>query len=336
MASIHDVARATGVSTATVSRALRGFSNVSEKTRRAVERAALDLGYVASSSAAGLATGRQMAIGVVVPVVGRWFYTSVLDGVDSELRPAGYDLILFSLGGHGGERTRLFHRSMLRKRIDALIALSIDFADEEKEQFASLGLPVFAIGGPVRGVRSIGIDDRETAKKATEYLLQNGHRRIAFMGGDDEDGFNTAVPRSRRRGFVDTMTAAGLPVPREWLMLGEFDIEVSRAAFTDLIAKGGTLPTAVFSASDRAALGVIRAARDAGLRVPDDISVIGVDNDDMAEFMNLTTMGQDPTEHGALAARLLLGELAGNKPRKTSIRFQAELIERGSVARLPG
>lgn len=336
MASIHDVARVTGVSTATVSRALRGFSNVSDKTRRAVERAAHDLGYVPSSSAAGLATGKQMALGVVVPMVNRWFYTNVLHGVDRELRAAGYDLILFSLGGHGDERTRLFHRSMLRKRIDALIMLSIDFTEDEKEQLASLGLPLFAIGGPVRGVRHIGIDERGVAREATEYLIGLGHRNIAYVGGDDEDGLNTAVPRSRRRGYHDALEHAGLPVRAQWSLLGQFDVAASRRVMGELLAAPGPHPTAVFAASDRMAFGVMLAARDAGLRVPEDLSVIGIDNDDMAEFLDLTTMAQEPVEQGALAARLLLGELAGEQPRKTSVRAPAHLIERGSAVRLRG
>jgi len=156
---IEDVAAAAGVSVATVSRALRGLPQVSPKTRATVQRHADRLGYVPSAHAAGLASGKALAISVVVPTVSGWFYASVLEGVDSELRAADYDFALFNLGGRDGDRERVFSRSLLRQRGDAVLALCIDFSAEEREQLRSVGLPTIIVGGPVRGLRFVGIDE---------------------------------------------------------------------------------------------------------------------------------------------------------------------------------
>ena len=332
MAGIDEVARATGVSTATVSRALRGLPNVSDKTRAAVRRAADELGYVASSSASGLASGRTLAMGVVVPSVSRWFYTTVIEGVDAELRAASYDMILFNLGGHRGDRERVFHRSILRKRTDALLAMCLDFTPEERHQLASLGHPTIVVGGPVKGLRSVGIDERATARLATQHLIGLGHTEIAHLGGEDEEGLNRQVPVGRLHGYQQAMRDAGLAVRPEWVIPGGFTLPDSRAAMNELFSRPGPRPTAVFAASDEMAFGAMLAAQDHGLSIPGDFSVIGIDDHDYAESFGLSTMAQDPFDQGASATRILLDELAGAEPRSRSVRCPVTLIVRRSTA----
>ena len=335
MTTIDDVARASGVSIATVSRALRGLPNVSASTRERIREIADELGYVASSSASGLASGRTMAMGLVAPSVSRWFYTTVIEGVDSVLRHANYDMILYNLASRGGERERVFHRSILRKRTDALIAVGIDFTAEEREQLLSVGHPMMMIGGPVRGIRHIGIAERAVARQATEHLIALGHRDIAHLGGDDDDGLNRRVPVDRRLGFQDAMLAAGLPVRDEWLLSGRFSLTASRMVMNELFARPGLRPTAVFASSDEMAIGTILAARDCGIAVPSELSVIGIDNHDLSESFGLTTIAQDPFEQGALGARILLEDHAGTDlSRRTSIRADAVFVQRSSTARL--
>jgi DNA-binding LacI/PurR family transcriptional regulator len=332
MAGIEEVARATGVSTATVSRALRGLPNVSDTTRAAVRRAADELGYVASSSASGLASGRTLAMGVVVPSVSRWFYTQVLEGVDAELRTASYDMILFNLGGHRGDRERVFHRSILRKRTDALIALCLDFTPEERDQLASLGHPTIVVGGPVKGLRNVGIDEEATGYTATRHLISLGHTDIAHLGGEDEEGLNSQVPIGRMHGFRKAMREAGLAVRPEWVIPGGFSLPEGRAAVDRLLARPGPRPTAIFAGSDEMAFGAILAAGDHGLRVPEDLSVIGIDDHDFAECFGLTTMAQNPFEQGATATRVLLDELGGAEPHTQSVLSPVSLVVRTSTA----
>jgi DNA-binding LacI/PurR family transcriptional regulator len=331
--SIDDVARAAGVSTATVSRALRGLPNVSEATRERIRAIADELGYVASSNASGLASGRMDTIGVAVPSVSRWFYTTVLEGVDAALREANFDMILYNLASRDGDRERAFHRSLLRKRTDALIAIGVDFTAPEREQLLSVGHPLLAIGGPVPGIRNIGVDDRAVARLATEHLIGLGHRDILHLGGADDEGLNKRMPVDRRQGYLDTMDAAGLPVRDEWLLTGRFSPTVSRDVMLEVFAHPGPRPTAVFASSDEMAFGVLLAAQQSGLRVPDDLSVIGVDNHDMSAAFGLTTVAQDPHEHGMLGARLLLEELRSSEPpRRASIRADFELLVRATTA----
>ncbi|NEM90545.1 LacI family DNA-binding transcriptional regulator [Galbitalea soli] len=332
MTSIDDVARAAGVSIATVSRALRGLPNVSDATRSRVKTVADELGYVASAGASGLASGRTLTMGVVVPSVSRWFYQMALEGIDEELRRANYDMMLFNLAARKGDRERVFHRSILRKRTDALIALCLEFTPSEREQLLSLGHPTIVIGGPVKGIRHIGIDERATARAATQHLITLGHRRIAHVGGDDDEGLNRRVPLDRRRGFRDAMEAAGLAVRPEWLLSGRFSLAPSRAVVNEMLASAER-PTAIVANSDEMAIGAIMAAHDSGLQVPGDLSVIGIDNHDLAESFGLTTMAQDPFEQGALGARILLDDLGGIvPPRRTSVTAPSHLIVRTSTA----
>lgn len=336
MTSIDDVARAAGVSTATVSRALRGLPNVSEPTRERIKGIAEALGYVASSNASGLASGRTDTIGVAVPSVSRWFYTTVLEGVDAALREANFDMILYNLASRDGDRERAFHRSLLRKRTDGLIAVGVDFTTPEREQLLSVGHPIIAIGGPVPGIRNIGVDDRAVARLATEHLIGLGHRDILHLGGADDEGLNKRLPVDRRQGFLDAMEAARMPVRDEWLLTGKFSPEASREVMAEVFATAGPRPTAVFASSDEMAFGVMLAAQQAGIRVPDDLSVIGIDNHDMSVSYGLTTMAQDPYVHGMLGARLLLDELRDGRPtRRTSIRADAELLVRSSTGPVP-
>jgi DNA-binding LacI/PurR family transcriptional regulator len=331
--SIGDVASASGVSIATVSRALRGLPNVSDATRTRIRSIADQLGYVASSSASGLASGRTLALGVVTPSVSRWFYTTVIEGIDAALREANYDMILYNLASRGGDRERVFHRSILRKRTDALIALCLDFTAAEREQLLSVGHPTIMIGGPVRGIRHIGIDEREVARQATNHLIQLGHRHIAHLGGDDDEGLNRQVPRDRRLGFLDAMTAAGYSARPEWMLSGRFSLTASRQVIGELLRNSSVRPTAIFANSDEMAIGAILAVQDYGLTVPRDISVIGIDNHDLAETFGLTTMAQDPYGQGTLGARILLDDLnAEGMSRKTSVRAESWLIQRSSTA----
>ncbi|WP_144765591.1 LacI family DNA-binding transcriptional regulator [Curtobacterium sp. 9128] len=328
---IQEIATVTGLSKATVSRALRGLPTVADTTIDQVRRVADELGYVPSSAAAGLATGRQRAVGVVVPVLDRWFYVKALGGVDAELRRAGYDLVLYNLGGPGGDRDRAFRRSMLRHRVDALVLLSLVLDATERNELQLAEHPMIVIGGPAPGLRNVGVDDVVVAGLATGHLLGLGHRRIAYVGGQDEAGMNVAVPYRRRDGFVDTMRAAGNRVPRGWLVDGRFSFAGGIAAGEALLGSEVDRPTAVFCASDEMALGVMTAATRLGLRVPEDLSVIGIDGHEYGASVGLTTIEQDPEAQGRVAARAVLAEVDGARPRPVP-PSPARLVVRRSTA----
>ncbi|HEV7624438.1 MAG TPA: LacI family DNA-binding transcriptional regulator [Amnibacterium sp.] len=331
MTSIHDVARHTGVSTATVSRALRGLPNVSPKTREAVQAAAAELGYVPSPSAAGLSSGRHRAIAMVVPSMGRWFYTEVVEGVDSVLRREGYDAFLIDLAIGPGKRQRLFHNSLLRKRADAVIALGIDFSKEERRELRSLAMPSIIVGAAVRGVRSVGVDDQAATVAAMEHLLGLGHTRIAHIGGEDEYGMDYTVALARRSGWGQTLQAHGLTPRVDWFASGGFLMPQAKVAAQAVLSPADR-PTAIFAGSDEMAFGVLVAAQELGLRVPEDLSVIGIDDHSWSETYGLTTIRQNPHEQGAVAAKLMLDELGGVRTRQRVIRADWQLVVRRTTA----
>jgi len=333
--SIKDVARTVGVSTATVSRALRGLPRVSDETRVRVLQAAAELDYVASPSAAGLASGQTRALGVVVPFVTRWFYSSVVQGAEELLREAGYDLLLYNLGGSLEARARVFSGQLLRKRVDAVLVLSLTPTTAEVAALNKLGRPVVVVGATVPGWGSVRIDDGETATIAMRHLLGLGHQRIAYIGGSLTDQLDFAAPLDRLQGYRAAMLDAGLPVPPEWEVVGDFTVRGGRSAMRRLLA-GETVPSAVFAASDEMAIGAVHAARQHGLRVPEDLSVIGIDDHEMAEFFDLTTVAQPVHEQGRLAAQLLLDALAGADdgppPVPPALTVPTRLVTRATTA----
>src|SRR4051812_41923189 len=177
VASIEDVARQAGVSIATVSRALRGLPDVASATRDRVLEAASELNYVASPFAARLASGRTATVGVVVPFVNRWFFAEVIDTVETALRRAGFDLLLYNLGDEAG-RARFFDVMPMRKRVDAVLVVSLVLADDEIAALQALGCPVGLLGLERHGFLSTRIDDVGSARMAVTHLTDLGHRRI--------------------------------------------------------------------------------------------------------------------------------------------------------------
>jgi DNA-binding LacI/PurR family transcriptional regulator len=308
---IDDVARLAGVSTATVSRALRGLPTVSATTRERVLDAAARLGYTASPSASRLAGGKTRTVAVVVPRITRWFFSTVVEAVEERLHAAGYDLLLFNLGGSENARQRLLYTSNLHKRVDALMLVATPLAESDFAAVIELALPGVTVssGTPVPGWPSVRIDDVAAARTATAHLLALGHRRIAHISGDpgDELAFTTHI--DRRRGYRDALVACGITPDPAMDADATFTISGGSAATAQLLTRGEP-PTAIFAACDEMAMGAISTLRQNGLRVPEDVSVIGVDDHDVSAVVGLTTVQQPAAEQGRLAAEALLGPLA--------------------------
>lgn len=337
---IQDVARVSGVSTATVSRALHGLPRVSESTRRRVLEAVEELGYVASSEASGLAGGSTESVGVIAPYVNRWYFSSVLEGIDAELRRRGFDLVLYNLGGYQQNRSRVVDRAMLRKRIDALLVMCLALSESEIAALRQLQYPTLVIGGTVPGFRSIGIDDEAAARTAMTHLVRLGHRRIAYIGGAKEEGMSFDVPETRKAVYLQETAAAGITPEPGWIQSGAFTVSGAMDAMKRILAVPGK-PTAVFAASDEMAFGAISVLRASGISVPGDVSVVGIDDHDMSASMDLTTVAQDPVEQGRIAAAEVLAEVLGETaefPAVSKIITDSHLVRRGStgVARPDG
>jgi DNA-binding LacI/PurR family transcriptional regulator len=343
MAGIKEVADLAGLSIATVSRALSGKSNVSAKSRKRAKAAAEELGFVPSYHASSLASGRNHNVGLVLPSVHRWYFSSVMEGVSATLLDAGYDLTLYNVGDQKARRQSVLNDFLLRKRLDAVIAVALVLTDDEIQQLLAIHRPIVGIGGALAGASTIRIDDAGLSRLATNHLIQLGHTRIAHLTGDPALNQDFKLPGIRQAGFEAAMKAAGLPVRPEWEVPADFTIRGAYASARKLLGTGPERPTAVFAASDEMAIGTILAARDFGLRVPDDLSVIGMDGHELCDVFGLTTINQDARGQGALAASMLLETLearttgAGGSgratpPDATDLEYPTELVIRTSTA----
>lgn len=331
IARIEDVARQAGVSTATVSRALRGLPNVSETTRSRVAQVASELGYVVSRTASTLASGRTLTVAVLSPFMERWFFSQLIAAVEAELRTSRYDALLIGLPPPGSPGRDAFEPETLRGRVDAVVVLTAPLTGTELDGVRRLGLPTVFIGASVGGSMSVRVDDVAVARTATEHLLQLGHTRIAYVGGDPHEPINYNAPADRRAGWMAAMRAAGVEPLSAYEVPGFFTPEGGMAAGRLLLDRPDR-PTAVFAASDEMAFGVLAAAREARVRVPEELSVVGVDDHDLAGLVGLTTVAQPVARQGTLAAQLALTAIGGGHRTQEHVVVPVHLEVRGTTA----
>jgi DNA-binding LacI/PurR family transcriptional regulator len=205
-------------------------------------------------------------------------------------------------------------------------------SNDELDHLQKIDIPLIVVGGHVEECSYIGIDDYGAASTAVRHLIDLGHKKIALLHGDDETDLNFDVPRVRILAFKDVMAAAGLPTRPEWDEWGDFTVPSGQEALRRLWSREGDKPTAIFCASDEMAMGVIFEANRLGIRVPEELSVVGIDNHDFAEPMGLTTVGQRPDEQAELATKMLLDELDGQAGAVRSAVAPHELIVRRTTA----
>ncbi|MBD5785911.1 LacI family DNA-binding transcriptional regulator [Cellulosimicrobium terreum] len=321
---------AAGVSTATVSRALRGLPNVSEATRLRVLAEAARLGYVPTPSAASLATGRTRTIGLLTPWVNRWFFANVIEGAERALRDLGYDVLLYTFDVRSAGDRRRVDPSVLRHRVDGTLVVGLPLDDSEVRSLVDLGRPLAFVGsGPADQV-TVRLDDVATGRTATRHLLDLGHRVVGHVAGVPDLVSSWSPPVGRSEGYAQALAEAGLDYDPALEVNGDFDVEGGRRSTAALLDARPDV-TAVFASSDEMAMGAILAARDRGLRVPEDLSVVGVDGHDLGELVGLTTIAQDAYQQGADAA-LLLMEMIGGAPVPASLTYPTELVRRASTA----
>jgi len=332
LATIADVAAHAGVSKSTASRALRGAGTVSAATRRRVQHAADQLAFVATPSAARLATGRTHTVAVVTPFVCRWFFATAVAGIQHELARSGFDLLLYDLH-QPAARERFFTEMPVRGRADGAVLLTLPVSEAEETALAGLRLPMAFVGDIVPGSSSVRIDDRGAARLATRHLLNLGHQRLAFIGGDPSEPMGFAAPAQRRAGFDDAIREAGVVVPEAHVAAGDFTAAGGAVAMSQILA-AERIPTAVFVASDEMAFGAVHTIRQLGLRVPQDISVIGFDDHELAEPFGLTTVRQDVYRQAHAAARSVLDTIAAGESASPRHRVvSTELVVRDTTAR---
>lgn len=321
----------TGVSVATVSRALRDLPYVAPETRARVIEAAAELQYEAHPQASRLVSGRTWTVGVAAPQFGTWFPFRVLHGINSVFAKAGYDVLISMMSNLGDRRRFLQDARSFCRRVDGLVLIDTFVSLEGDSADAFFDRPAVAVGEKLAGASSITIDNRAAARRAVEHLVELGHARIGLVTGPPLPDLPTPVPEHRRLGYEDALRAAGLPIDPDLAVGGEWTAVGGAAALSSLL-DGTDPPTAVFCMSDEMAFGAMRAAARRGLAVPEDLSVVGFDDHDLASAMGLTTMRQAVDEMGIRAAATVLGLIDGDPA--TDITWDVPLLVRETTARI--
>jgi LacI family repressor for deo operon, udp, cdd, tsx, nupC, and nupG len=325
-AHIEDVARRAGVSTATVSRSLRGLDRVAPRTRERVARAAQELHYVPSPAASQLASRRTQSVGVVVTTSGRWFWSEVLFGAEAVLRSAGYDTLLYIVDDPSGRR-QFFDLMPLRRRVDAVMVLGSSVTGREQEALRRVDVPVVLVGGRMTGGASVRIDDSAAAVTAARHLIALGHRDVVMVCSNGSDPSSRRTTRLRRSGFERAMAEHGVDGR---VVVTHPGIDGGAAAVEKLLSHGD-LPTALFAETDELALGALRTLRRAGVAVPEEMSVLGFDDHELADAVELTTISRSPHAHGHSAAMQLLSALGPGASRRVDVVLPTRLVLRGTT-----
>ncbi|MDY7105283.1 MAG: LacI family DNA-binding transcriptional regulator [Actinomycetota bacterium] len=329
-ATIEDVAAAAGVSVATVSRALRGMSNVAPHTRDRVFAVADQLKYRADPHASRLARGRTNTVAMAVPALSGWYFSRVVAGAERVLSGEGYDLLLYGVSSAEEREGRISGGVPLHERADGLILVDLRLPVDDLRHLAGTGGQVVTIGFTTGYFPAVKIDNVEAARRATRHLIESGHTDLGLVSGVP-DVLEFTVPEDRRTGFLSALDDAGITYHPEWDVPGDFTIDGGRRAFEQLLA-ADERPTAVFVQSDEMAFGAMQAAREHGVRIPEDLSLIGFDDHDVSAAVGLTTIRQPIVAQGAAAARALLDRIDGREGDGTVISFPTELVTRSTVA----
>lgn len=326
--TIRDVARAAGVSTATVSQVLNGSRPVAEVTRLRIEEVVAELGYRPNTFARGLKTLRSQLVGVVLPDLSNPFYPSLVRGAQEQLRLSGYHAVVVNTDADRTQERELV-TELIARQVDGLVLITFTLSESEYAAIAAKGVP-FVVVGRTNGFDHVHTSDHAAAFEMTTYLLDAGYDSVAHVSGPTGAGAGPAAPRLA--GYREAMRKRGLRGAKARVVHGEFTVAGGHKAMVRLL-ESEDRPRAVFCANDLMALGAIEAARAYGLRVPTDLAVAGFDDIDAASLVrpSLTTVGHSAAEMGAKAAGLLLGRMSGGDGPPSDVEVGFELKRRESA-----
>lgn len=327
---MKDIANDLGVSVVTVSKVLRNHADISEETRERVLRRMKELHYRPNLAARALVTGRTHIIGLVVPDLVHSFFAQVAKGLSTVLRKKGYSLIISS-SEEDPELEQQEIEQMLARRVDALIVASAQGSIESFRRIEEQRTPFLLLDRTFDGLNAsfVGVDDEAVGVLATEHLIENGCKRIAHLGGW---GVSTAV--GRLEGFKKALTKHGVAIDDRYIVSrphGDDRGDVTGYSCMKALLQVKPRPDGVFCYNDPTALGAMRAILEAGLRIPDNIAVVGCGNVLYAEFLRvpLTTVDQDSVALGERCAKLAINMIES----KTAVKPKSVLMEPRLIVR---
>ncbi|MFN8620146.1 MAG: LacI family DNA-binding transcriptional regulator [Chloroflexota bacterium] len=328
--TMADVAREAGVSVATVSRVINGHPHVTSDVQSRVEVAMAELGYVTNPTARALAGGRTQVIGLLTQEVQNAFSYAVISGVDEAVSAIGYDFLLCTTHARREKEAEYVAR-LTGGMVDGLLIILPRGLPDYVGRLRAASFPFVLIDydAEAPGCSVVNATNRQGARAAIRHLVELGHRRIGFITGRPNVGATT----ERLAGYRDALAEAGIAAREADIVTGDFLEPRGHDAALELLARTDP-PTALFASSDSAAFGALRAARELGLRVPDDLSIVGFDDVPEAAMLTppLTTVRQPLREMGRAAVRQLKLHLDDPSQPATRVVLETELMLRGSTA----
>lgn len=332
--TIRDVAKLAGVGVGTVSRVINNSPSVSTTTRQKVQSIIESLNYAPNQAARRLSRGKTMVVGVVVPFFTNPSVVKRLQGVVSILSASEYDLVLFDVektDNHEFILSNISHRDL----VDGLLIISLLPKDKDLEEIIEMSLPTVLVDASHRWLSHVIIDNVMGGQQATQHMIELGHQKIGYINDDPNNPFNGSPTRDRYEGYRQALARAGIPYRVEYYRQGTLERTSARQLAKELLHLPDP-PTAIFAYSDTQAIGVLEAADDLGLQVPEDLSVVGYDDIEAAEFVHLTTIRQSLFESGVLGAQLLLEQMDEPLAEPKEILLATELVVRNTTAPPPG
>lgn len=331
MPSLYDVAKLAGVSKTLVSRTINGQSGVGEKSRKKILAAMEELQYTPNQLARSLVLKKTRTIGVVMDTLCEPYFFPLIDGIEKEADRIGYDVVFAS----GRNSTPLKTRAIMyfsQGRTDGILLYGSNLDDERIiEELAKSSFPFVVTENTFPGLNlnNVIVDNAFGSKLAVDHLFRCGCRRIYHVGGD----MRHKVSLERRDGFITAMQAHGEAVSSDMIVNADFTVDSSYQAMRDfLVARRGELPEAFYCGSDNTAYGAMMALEDAGLRVPEDVMLVGFDDDQPPRvnrpLKRLTTLSQPLMEMGACSLSLLVRDIEQPSEKKQRVMFYPQLIVR--------
>ncbi|BBI31165.1 LacI family DNA-binding transcriptional regulator [Cohnella abietis] len=328
--TIKDVAKKAQVSVATVSRVLHNLPGYSDITKQKVLKAIEDLGYQPNAIARGLINKRTQTIGVLFPNVSSYFSAGLLHGIEEVANERGFSVIVCNTDG---KRTIKYLQVLREKQVDGIVFASEELKDEYYQALTDMRVPFVLVNNQSHkySIPYIKVDDRQASYQATQYLIQKGHREIAMLAGTQSDPI-AGTPRVE--GFRQALSDYGIAFHESRIAYGDFLLEGGRIAMRRLLDEAAPF-SALFAAGDEMAIGAMGVALERGLRIPEDLSIIGYDDLVIAQmvFPPLTTVHQPLTEMGQLASKKLITMIESSDPVSSSIVMH-HIVERNTVKEL--
>jgi LacI family transcriptional regulator len=325
--TIYDVARNSGFSISTISRVLNAPDKVQPKTRQRVMSAIDQLGFVPRAEARARAMRRTNRIGVLTPFFTAPSFVQRLRGAAGALSRANCELVIYTVDSVQHLQAHIASIPIMQN-LDGLIIMSLDIDEKDAYRLRDNGIETVLIESWHAHLNSICIDDVGGGSLAAAHLIAKGHTRIGFLGDiEPPERYAIHPVKSRLAGFKRALEEAGLSVPRRYVVRAPYTQAGAQQAARALLALPHP-PTAIFAASDIQAASVLKVARQTRRRVPEDLALVGFDDIDLAEFMDLTTIRQNLDDSGRLAAEILLSKMAEPRRSLQHINLPLTLIER--------